>query len=140
MNCFKCKNKIDAKDHYGLHESCFNDWFRLNLATEFQDLDPESSTSSQSKPEIRTKQDTFFHGRYRKYSGLLGSTSYILKVQEAQFPELPIIEYICNEIAKFLHINNPPYYLINFNSQPTFVTRNFMQDYTGTLHHMYTYL
>ena len=70
----------------------------------------------------------------------MDKTQYILKVQEPRFPELPHVEYVCNQIAEILKIEIPAYYLINFNGRITFVTRNFMQDYTGTLHHIYKFL
>lgn len=140
MNCLKCKNTIDTNPLYGLHETCFKNWFGLTDAITFHDLDPKSSSSTPSHHEIKKKKDTFFHGRYLKYSARLGSTTYILKVQEDEFPELPIVEYLCNGIASLLGIYVPAYYLINFNNRITFVTRNFMQDHVGTLNHLYKFL
>ncbi len=82
----------------------------------------------------------FYHGRYAKYSARLGGVDYILKVQEDDFPELPLMEFVCNRIASRLSLEVPDYYLINFGERPTFVTRNFMQGRVGTLNHLYKFL
>lgn len=141
--CLKCKHELIQSDAvYGLHKHCFDQSFGTAESTEFRDLDPKKSshTSSGSHPEIRKQKNTFYHGIYLKYSARLGSTEYILKVEEPRFPELPLVEYLCNELASILKIDVPPYHLIDFNGRLAFVTRNFMQDYTGTLVHIYNYL
>lgn len=141
--CLKCNNELNQNDAvYGLHKRCFDQSFGLSENVEFKDLDPKKSsdTSSGSRPEIKKQKNTFYHGVYLKYSARLGSTEYILKVEEPRFPELPLIEYLCNELASILEIEVPPYHLIDFNGRLAFVTRNFMQDYTGTLVHIYNYL
>ncbi len=137
--CLKCKQSISEPVVYGLHQKCFTEWFN-HADTEFMDLDPQKSTSTNTSPKIQKQKDTFFHGRYLKYSARLGQTEYILKVQEPKFPELPLVEYLCNQIATELKIEVPPHYLIDFNGRITFVTRNFMQDYSGTLNHIYRYI
>jgi hypothetical protein len=140
--CLKCKNPLVQSDAtYGLHGDCFIKEFRNANITEFSNLDPKKKSSTpSSNPEIKKQKNTFFHGNYLKYSAQLGETHYILKVQEPQFPELPQVEYTCNQIAQLLKIEVPLYHLINFNGRITFVTRNFMQDYTGTLNHIYNFL
>jgi hypothetical protein len=142
IKCLKCSILLEpAQAVYGLHKLCFAEWFDHPSAYEFIDLDPKKSSSTPtSNPEIKKQKNTFFHGNYLKYSASLGKTQYILKVQESRFPELPHTEYLCNQIAELLKIEIPPYHLINFNGRITFVTRNFMQDYTGALHHIYKYL
>jgi hypothetical protein len=138
LKCLKFTNLSEAV--YGLHRVCFAEWFGLP-STEFMDLDPKKSSSAPiSNPEIKKQKNTFFHGNYLKYSARLGQTQYILKVQESRFPELPHVEYLCNQIAVLLKIEVPPYHLIDFNGRITFVTRNFMQDYIGTLNHIYHFL
>ncbi len=137
--CFKCKQNISEPVIYGLHHTCFTEWFN-HTETEFMDLDPQKTAPTNSSPEIEKQKDTFFHGRYLKYSARLGQAEYILKVQEQQYPELPLVEYLCNQIAAELRIEVPPHYLIDFNGRITFVTRNFMQDYSGTLNHIYRYI
>lgn len=141
INCLKCNNSLKKSEAiYGLHGDCFIEWFdHSNI--EFMDIDPKKTSAEPSgNPEIKMQKNTFFHGNYLKYSARLGQTQYILKVQETRFPELPHVEYLCNQIAEILKIEVPPYYLIDFNGRITFVTRNFMQDYTGTLHHIYKFL
>lgn len=142
--CLKCKNLLKPSEAtYGLHRNCFIESFSLTNASEFKDVDPKktsSATSPNSNPEIKKQKNTFFHGNFLKYSARLGQTHYILKVQETRYPELPLVEYLCNQIAESLKITVPPYHLINFNGRITFVTRNFMQDHTGTLHHIYKFL
>lgn len=139
--CLKCKYELKSDAVYGLHQQCFAEWFGELNATEFKNLDPKKTTSSKtSHPEIQKERNTFFHGNYPKYSARLGQTEYILKVQEPRYPELPLVEYLCNQLGEQLKIDVPPHYLINFNGRIAFVTRNFMQDITGTLHHIYKYL
>ncbi|MBF0363414.1 MAG: HipA domain-containing protein [Oligoflexia bacterium] len=146
MNCFKCNQTISENPVYGLHSHCFIDWFNLPEMQEFCDLDPKSSGGSSSASDtgqtstIKKKKDSFFHGRYLKYSARLGTVDYILKIQEKDFPELPTTEYLCNGIARIIGIDVPDFYLIDFNGRTTFVTKNFMQDYIGTLHHIYKFL
>lgn len=144
MKCFKCKNIIKSDAIYGLHQDCFTAWFGLPASTKFRNIDPKhTSAGSRSHPIASSKikkKDTFFHGRYLKYSASLGNVSYILKIQEDKYPELPAIEYLCNEIATLLDIDVPAFFLIDYEGRITFLTRNFMQDYTGTLHHIYKYL
>lgn len=141
INCLKCKVELEADTIYGLHRQCFAEWFGEINTTEFKDLDPKKTASSKtSYPEIKKQVNTFYHGIYLKYSARLGQTEYILKVQEPRYPELPLVEYLCNQLGGQLKIDIPPYYLINFNGRITFVTRNFMQGFTGTLHHIYKFL
>lgn len=138
--CLRCNKRLTFPVIYGLHPACFTEWFKCTAATQFMELDPKKSASSSANPEIKIQKNTFFHGRYQKYSASLDKIQYILKVEEKQYPELPLVEYLCNQIAKQLKIEVPPHYLINFNDRITFVTRNFMQDYSGTLLHIYRYL
>lgn len=142
IKCLRCKNFLNQSEVvYGLHKDCFAKEFSHSNTTEFRELDPKKTSSTpSSNPEIKKQKNTFFHGIYLKYSARLGKTEYILKVQEPRFPELPQVEHLCNQIAELLKIDVPPYHLINFNGRITFVTRNFMQDYTGTLHHIYKFL
>lgn len=140
MDCLYCGALIEGAAAYGLHENCYLGWFDLPRLAEFKDLDPKKSSIAPVTTAIRKKKDTFFHGRYLKYSARLGPTEYILKVQEDEFPELPMMEFTCNRIASLLAIDVPQYFLINFNGRITFVTRNFMQDYVGTLNHIYKFL
>ncbi len=164
MRCLKCQTAIKIESVYGLHANCFLKWFELTGLSELSDLDPKKSTRySSGSSNIEKAPDSFYHGRYRKYSAKLGSRHYILKVQESQYPDLPATEYVCNRIASLLGLNVPRYYLIRYKAathntnkvqsvskkesqkqheeEPiTFITKNFMQDYVGALHHIYKYL
>ena len=154
MKCFKCRKTIKNKNFYGLHATCFQDWFNLPILSDFSHLDLKKSNSySANSSNIVKTKDSFYHGQYRKFSAKLNSTSYILKVQEQKYPDLPIIEYVCNRIASLLNLHTPKYYLIKYPTEEqnnlkkspkqglvTFVTRNFTQDYVGTLHHIYKFL
>lgn len=140
MICYYCSKEIKEPDLCGLHEKCFQTWFKLEKAEQFYDLDPKTAEkSAAASPEFK-KKDTFFHGQYLKYSAKLGTTDYILKIQEKEYPDLPASEYLCNQIAKVLNIKVPEFFLIEFLEKKTFVTRNFMQDHVGALHHIYKFL
>ena len=148
MNCLKCKKNIEKNSFYGLHPSCFMNWFKLNQFSKFSDLDPKKSVSYTDHDSITKDKNSFYHGQYRKYSAKLNSIQYILKVQEPQYPDLPSVEYLCNKIADLLNLQAPKYYLIRYSEEDqigkqgllTFVTRNFNQDYVGALHHIYKFL
>lgn len=163
MRCIRCQTSITGESFYGLHASCFLEWFELTDLSEFSDLDLKKSTRySSGHSSIEKTTNSFYHGRYRKYSAKLGSKQYILKVQESQYPDLPATEYVCNRIASLLGLNVPKYYLIRYQGaieidqvqsinekesqkkheqEPiAFITRNFMQNYVGTLNHIYKYL
>ena len=159
MICLRCQKEIKKRDFYGLHPSCFVDWFHLKEEQEFSHWDPKRSSSSFSDTP-----NTHYHGRYRKYSARIGPIKYILKLQEKDFPDLPAMEYLCNKIASLLRIKVPEYYLIRISgndlelkdktfsishidsskedreSVMAFVTKNFLQGQTGALHHIYKYL
>ena len=143
MKCLKCKKDIDGKDIYGLHPHCGNDWFHESSTVKdlnFTSLDPKKGSSPSNEDKIHQNKDSFYHGRYLKYSAKLGRANYILKIQEDKFPELPTMEYVCNSIAAHLKFNVPSFHLIRFENKMTFVTRNFMDDYHGVLHHIYKFL
>ena len=144
MNCLKCLKELKGKGFYGLHAICFQKWFQVPDFIEFTDLDPKQAMDySKDFSYIREAKNSFYHGKYRKYSAKLASTQYILKVQEKEFPDLPLVEYVCNKIASLLGLNVPKYYLIKYpqdQGSMTFVTRNFMQDCVGAFHHIYKFL
>ena len=144
--CYKCLGDIaeaQAAQH-GLHEKCFNEWFGLITTEDFSNIIVRSSSSGNKKKtdEQFRKNSSFFHGKFKKYSATLAGVSYILKVKEHNFPELPATEYLCNQMAKHLKIDVPPFFFIRFEGKvETFVSRNFMQDYEpANLVHIYNYL
>ena len=139
--CIKCNQHLVSPIYYGLHKSCFLEWFGLSKIQEFQNLDPKKPGTFSNHLQVKKKKDTFYHGRYLKYSACLNNIDYILKTQEKKYPDLPGMEYLCNRIASLLSLKVPKYYLITFNQKLTFVTYNFMQGYQkSTLHHIYKFL
>ena len=140
--CLKCLKPLSNKAHdYGLHRSCFLDWFRLREPLEFTSI-ARKSPSQEPESTIQNHHDnsSFFHGKFRKYSADLGGTSYILKVKEQEAPELPDVEYLSNQIAETLHIPISKYYFIEFSNERAFVTKNFVEKKINTnLSHIYHY-
>ncbi|KPK32255.1 MAG: hypothetical protein AMS24_04620 [Chlamydiae bacterium SM23_39] len=134
--CFKCNRPIKSnKTWYGLHNECFKKWFNLSSLEKFENIIARKR-SDFSNEFINS---SFFHGKFRKYSSMLGKSKYILKVEEKDYPELPATEYLCNQIFKSLKINIPPFYMIIFEKKHTcFVTKNFMENFSGAnLIHIY---
>lgn len=142
MNCLKCRQPIKSQStaRYGLHPECFREYFNVPAAAEFTSLQRRSSTSSSKSSESNAPQNTsFFHGKFKKYSAELGGESYILKMRQNEAPELPEVEYLCNQIGKELGIPVAEFYYINFNDDRIFVTKNFIQPGTAPtdLQHLY---
>ncbi len=140
--CYKCTQPIHPEDVSveGLHESCFCTWFQVDAAGHFQDIVARpSDTTSNDWSRITS---SFFHGKFRKYSACLGQKNYLLKVQQEEFPELPAMEYLCNQIARALDLWVPNHFFIRFqNELDTFVCENFMHNYPGcNLVHIYRFL
>jgi hypothetical protein len=98
----------------------------------FQDV--AAKRQSLESPPI---ESSFFHGKYRKYSALLGGKQFILKAQEEEYPELPATEYLCNQIFQALGMRVPQFHLLLFEGLPCFVTRNFMEGDSTNLVHLY---
>jgi len=90
-SCCKCFEKLALEDSwYGLHKNCFKDWFCLQDVSYFLDLIARSQ--SQAPQENQMANISFFNGAYRKYSARLGESSFILKVQQKEYLELPATE------------------------------------------------
>jgi hypothetical protein len=72
----------------------------------------------------------------------LGKKTYILKVQQQEYPELPATEFLSNQIFRSLNIPVPDHYLIKYpKDKLCFVTKNFMSDLTAsTLDHIYHFI
>lgn len=141
MSCLKCQTIIIDPNiaHYGLHPECFTEWFNAPNGTEFISLQRKhtSSTSNQS-PNLSPQNTSFFHGKFKKYSADLNGSSYILKMRQGDAPELPEVEYLCNQIGKTLSIPVAEFYYIDFNGEKTFVTKNFIRPGAPTdLQHIY---
>jgi len=140
-DCCRCnKPLVDEERWYGLHKNCFMQWFALKELSEFSDIIPRSQ--SLAPLDNRAKNGSFFHGAFRKYSSHLGENNYILKVVQKEHPELPVSEFLCNQIYETLGIEIPDYYLIRYpENHLCFVTKNFMsQLQNSSLVHVYHYL
>jgi hypothetical protein len=139
MSCLKCLLPIEhpTSVRYGLHPDCFTAWFKTTQTAEFISLQRRGSTSD--KTNNQTPQNTsFFHGKFKKYSADLDGQSYILKMRQDNAPELPEVEYLCNQIGKLLGIDVAEFYFIDFHGDRTFVTKNFIKpNELSDLQHIY---
>ncbi len=142
MQCYKCSKTIpeNEKTFSGLHDSCFMEWFNLPKMVDFVDI--ASRNSSLNELAADGDHNSFFHGKFKKYSAVLNERNYILKVQEKDFPELPATEYLCNQLARHLGLHVPDFFLIRFQETlETFVCENFMQNHIASnLIHIYHFL
>jgi hypothetical protein len=137
--CFKCLQALGQEGTHGLHQECFRSWFGVDgLLIPFQLTMKTSGNSNDPKAEMNS---SFFHGKFRKYSAKLGGSSYIIKVRQPFFPDLPAMEFLCNQIAKKLDVNVPDFYFIRLEGEPAFVSKNFMEEHSGAdLVHLYRFL
>ncbi len=144
IQCLRCLQTLPEEDaRYGLHQSCFTSWFKSSPDDEFLSLQKQASSSHD--PNLRENDSThntsFFHGMFRKYSADLGGASFILKMRQDNAPELPEVEYVCNQIGSHLGLPVAEHFIINFLDDQVFVTKNFIKKGSGsTLDHIYKYL
>ncbi len=143
-NCYYCSKSIEEKDikKHGLHERCFEKWFGIKSAKDFENLALKQASQDILHSDINKMNTSFFHGAFKKYSAEIEGEQYILKVSQSEYPELPKVEWISNKIAHALGLNIPEFYLIDLqNVQSTFVTKNFMTKRPGAnLIHIYHYI
>ncbi|WP_133128974.1 HipA domain-containing protein [Legionella nagasakiensis] len=140
MQCLKCLKEIESStaEHYGLHPECFQEWFNVAKTEKFTGLQRRHSSSLENPNSHSKQNNSFFHGKFKKYSASLAGFSYILKMRQDDAPELPEVEYLCNQIGKELNIPVAEFYYINFYGDKTFVTKNFIkQDSPIDLQHIY---
>jgi hypothetical protein len=144
ITCFKCSKVVEPQDFlYGLHKSCFYAWFALNIPADFQDVVLAKEDSSRfDQPAINA---SFLQGKFKKYSAKLNDHLYILKVQEEDYPELPAVEYLCNQMAQKIGLTVPSFYLISFPNEiyakVAFIVDNFMKKHIpGNLIHIYHFI
>ena len=130
MNCLKCLKELGSNTHYGVHNECFYKWFSVEAPYEFSSLNRRASSSNSVHSPI-SKDSSFFHGKFKKYSAQLHDRSFILKMRQLEAPELPEVEYLCNQIGIFLNIPIAKFFLINFQNELVFVTENFMHKLNG---------
>lgn len=141
--CCHCRAPFLKEDEpwYGLHKKCFQECFGLSRLIEFSDLVARSQSHAPQE-ERKTANISFFHGAYRKYSARLEEASYILKVRQEEYPELPATEFLCNQIFESLGIPVPKHYLVKFpEDHLCFVTKNFMSGLINSdLVHIYHFM
>jgi hypothetical protein len=128
-----------------MHLACFCSEFSVAAKVEFSDLSEKAVSQKPRNPDQNSFgriNSSFFHGAFRKYSATLEEKNYILKVQQPEYPELPAVEYLSNQIAKSVGISVAPFHLIRFQNQAlTFVTRNLLDEHKpATLDHIYKFL
>lgn len=139
--CYRCNKLLEdsLQVKHGLHPSCFEEWFNLvDAEEEFRHLSFERDAQEGKQAYINT---SFFHGKFKKYSADLGGKKYILKMSQ-EYPELPRMEYLCNQIGALVGLDIPKHYMLHFQGeQDCFVTYNFMQDFPpATLEHGWRFL
>ena len=84
MRCFKCLSTLgESGVIYGLHERCFKEWFQLSSVLEFRSLVRRRSASDSAPYSSSSQNDSFFQGKFRKYSAELDDESYIMKTRGA---------------------------------------------------------
>lgn len=129
MKCLKCQLSIENPNlsHYGLHLECFTEWFNVPISAEFTSLQQRSTTSSDPMNSLARQNDSFFHGKFKKYSADLHGSAYILKMRQKDAPQLPEVEYLCNQIGKYLGVAVAEFYYIAFYGDQIFVTKNFIK-------------
>jgi hypothetical protein len=141
--CYLCKKPVSNEEMIsGLHQKCFCEWFEVSEPEDFRDVVARSSEGPGEERDWARINTSFFHGKFRKYSARIGNKGYILKVLQKEFPELPMTEFLCNQIARILGLIVPDFYMILFqNKLESFVSRNFMDSLPGCdLVHIYRYL
>lgn len=135
--CYKCLVSLNIPTAYGLHPQCFEDWFQCPSNTPFEGLTPHNATTGGDT----NIQSSFFHGKFKKYTAELNGKKYVLKVTQNDYPHLPQVEYVSNQIAKSLKLRIPEFYFIQLEGQDCFISRHFLD---GTrwqkLTHIYHYL
>lgn len=140
MDCLKCSLPLGSLGRYGLHPECFFSWFNVSGDIEFRNLARKAATSNNTI-DRDPNNTSFFHGKFKKYAATLGGTPYILKMKEIEVPELPQVEYLCNQIGELLEIPIAEFFIIKFEGEIVFVTKNFIHPFTPTdLQHIYHFI
>ncbi len=140
MLCLKCLLPLQKNiNSYDLHDECFVTWFKVPVSAQFIGFNLKKHDNFEAQDE--NIHHSFFHGKFKKYSANLEGQSYILKMSEKEAPELPELEYLCNQIAKFLGIPVADFYLIRLYEELVFVTKNFIKSHSPTdLQHIYHFI
>ena len=141
--CYSCKQSVEESQMIsGLHKNCFCKWFEVSKPDDFRDVVARPGEGVDEERDWSQINTSFFHGKFRKYSARIGSKNYILKVIQEEIPELPLTEYLCNQLGRTLGLLVPDHYMILFqNELESFVSTNFMSNRPGSdLVHIYRYL
>ncbi len=139
MKCLRCLQSLgNDPTAYGLHLSCFTTWFKVQENAKFLSL-IRRTTKSDSGDKVSPENTSFFHGKFKKYSAELEGESYILKMREPKAPELPEVEYVCNQIASLLSIPVAKHFVIDFEGDRVFVTKNFVRSGSGAMNLSHVY-
>lgn len=135
MLCLRCLKDIEgnAPIKYGMHDRCFSNWFKVPTNSEFANLTRRSAASDEESLSLPSQNNSFYHGRFKKYSAHLNGRSFILKMRQHENQELPEVEYVCNQIAVNLGLPVPKFYIINFEGDLVFVTENFVTPYQNMM-------
>ena len=140
MICLLCRFPIHDVKHerYGLHVRCFSEWFGVPHSAKFIGLQRKSNATSGDVERLAPEDSSFFQGKFKKYSALLNNDAYLLKMGQTDAPELPAVEYLCNQIGRLLNIPVAEFYFIRFEKEYSFVTKNFIQTNSPSdLQHIY---
>lgn len=143
MRCLKCQSTIKNLNlaRYGLHLECFETWFGVPSTSSFIGLQQRSSSSSDPIHSKIPQNNSFFHGKFKKYSAELNGQAYILKMRQEDAPELPEVEYLCNQMGQLLGIPVAEFYFIDFFADRVFVTKNFIKPSSPVdLQHIYHFM
>lgn len=146
MICIGCSKELlenEGSSAHGFHRECFCHEFQLASFEDFQELIPQQVTSLEPTHPADVICSSFFHGKFKKYSAILGGTHYILKIQEQEAPELPAVEFVSNKLAKEFGLRIPPFHFLNlYGETPAFLSKNFIANpaIPATLVHIYHFL
>jgi hypothetical protein len=142
MKCLKCLETLIGPVKYGLHKKCFVDWFKTDAKNDFLSLTQRAALSRDPDLKQELNNMSFYHGKFKKYSADLGAESYILKMRDSkEAPEMPEVEYVCNQIAVFVGLPVPEFFYIDFFEDRVFVTKVFIKKNSGhaNLEHIYKF-
>lgn len=127
MQCLHCLQPLLANSQKnGMHITCFSSCFKVSDSASFLEFSRISSAGS-SDTELNSSKSSFFHGKFKKYTAILEDRTFILKMHQREAPEIPAVEYLCNQIGAALHVPVAPYFIISLNNALVFVTENFTQ-------------
>ena len=98
--------------HHESDQTCFSSYFKVAGSPFFSNLTIRSGDSLSNNRRAENK--SFFLGTFKKYSAMLNENEFILKMGQSEAPELPAVEYLCNEIGAELEIPVAEFFIINF--------------------------